>query len=64
MSRQILRYHHVSERTGLSRSTIYNRLNPKNKGYDPSFPKPRDLGPRLRGFDSDEVDQWIAKTLF
>ena len=63
MSNKILRFSQVVERTGLSRSTLYNRLNPKSKSYDPSFPKPSPLGPRLVGFSSHEIDEWVEKTL-
>jgi len=63
MSNNILRFYQVIERTGLSRSTLYNRMNPNNKSYDPSFPKPRPLGPRLVGWSSNEIEQWIEQTL-
>lgn len=63
MCNKILRFHQVIERTGLSRSTLYNRMSPENKSYDPSFPKRRPLGPRLVGWSSKEIDQWIEQTL-
>lgn len=53
--RCILRRVEVEAKTGLRRSQIYALLN---RG---SFPKPVRLGSRAVGWDSDEVDQWIAK---
>ncbi|MGR2918964.1 helix-turn-helix transcriptional regulator [Acinetobacter sp. 1125_18A] len=34
----------LEELTGLSRSTIYDRMNSKSKRYDPDFPKPVKFG--------------------
>lgn len=36
----VLRLKEVQEKTGLSRSTIYNKLNPACKYFDDAFPKP------------------------
>jgi len=63
MANKILRFNQVVEITGLSRSTLYNRMNPKNKSYDPSFPKTSPLGSRLVGWSSSEINQWVVKTL-
>ena len=38
--RKILRLKQVIERTGLSSSTIYDRMNSKSKRFDSSFPQP------------------------
>ncbi|QOY62647.1 AlpA family phage regulatory protein [Lysobacter sp. H21R4] len=46
--------------TGLSRSTIYNYLNPNSPFYQASFPKRRKIGLRAVGWNSGEVIQWIA----
>lgn len=56
----ILRRKQVEARTGLSRSTIYDRLNPKSPRYDPSFPKQISLGEDAVGWIEAEVDAWIA----
>lgn len=53
MSYSVLRLNEVTNKTGLSRSTIYERIK-KN-----SFPKPISLGERAIGFISEEVDAWI-----
>lgn len=53
MSYSILRLAEVTAITGLSRSTIYERIKAK------SFPQPISLGERAIGFVSIEVDEWI-----
>lgn len=45
---RILRRKQLEDRTGLSRSTIYARLNPKSPNYDPTFPRPIELGHRMK----------------
>ncbi|MES9958548.1 MAG: AlpA family transcriptional regulator [Sedimenticola sp.] len=59
MSNSILRFPAVASRTGQSRSTIYNRINPEHSQFDPAFPKPIHLGPRTVGFLESEIDEWI-----
>ncbi|MCP4995265.1 MAG: AlpA family transcriptional regulator [Gammaproteobacteria bacterium] len=59
MSNHILRFSAVTSRTGQSRSTVYNRINPKHPQFDPAFPKPIQLGPRIVGFLESEIDEWI-----
>jgi prophage regulatory protein len=56
----ILRRRQLEGRTGLSRSTIYDRLDPKSPRYDPLFPRPIKLGGSAIGFVESEVDAWIA----
>lgn len=50
----------VKTETGLSRSAIYARLDPKSPQYDPSFPRPVSLGARAVGWYSHEIDEWLA----
>ena len=50
----ILRRRQVEQRTGLSRSTLYQYSK------DGSFPKPVPLGPRAVGWVETEVRGWIA----
>lgn len=63
-SKTILRRKQVQARTGLSRSTIYARLNPKSPTYDPTFPKPIDLGLGMKnppvGWIEAEVEAWLS----
>lgn len=60
---RILRRRQLEDRTGLSRSTIYSRLNPKSPNYDPTFPKPIELGHGMQnppvGWVESEVDAWL-----
>lgn len=61
MSR-VLRIGEVAETVGMSVSSVRNRLNPKSKYYDPTFPKPFCLGLNGKGavgWDEDEVERWI-----
>jgi len=60
---QILRRRQVEQRVGLSCSTIYEKINPKSKQYDPAFPKPIKLGDGKNppiGWIESEVEKWIA----
>lgn len=41
---RLLRRKQIEQLFGISRSTIYARLDPKSKQYDPSFPRPIQLG--------------------
>ncbi len=49
----------VTQKTGVSRSDIYNKLNPKSPYYDSSFPKPIKLGARSIGWYAHEIQAWI-----
>ncbi|MGG1946819.1 AlpA family transcriptional regulator [Trinickia sp. NRRL B-1857] len=57
---RILRLKRVREKTGISEASIYNKLNPCSKYYDPSFPKQIRLGAASVGWLESEVDAWIA----
>jgi prophage regulatory protein len=50
----ILRLPEVKRRTGLSRSTIYERIETGN------FPLPIGLGGRSVGWLESEIESWIA----
>lgn len=57
-SPRILRRNQVEERTGLSRSTIYQRVK------DGKFPKPINLGgPQAVGWIEEEVTAWIERQI-
>lgn len=51
---RLLRREEVSQKVGLSRSAIYERMA---KGI---FPKPVVLGPKSVAWPEPEVEQWIA----
>ena len=50
----ILRRPQVEQRTGLSRSTLYQYIK------DGDFPKPVRLGPRAVGWLESDISAWIA----
>jgi prophage regulatory protein len=54
MANNILRLPAVKARTGLSRTTIYNRVN------NGSFPKPIKIGVRAIGWLESNIDEWVA----
>lgn len=58
----ILRRPQVEIKLTLSRSTIYDRINPNTPSYDPSFPKPIKLGTGKNppvGWIEADLDAWI-----
>lgn len=57
MADAILRLPEVIARSGLSRSTIYKRLNLGE------FPQPVPLGDRAVGWLESEVQQWIDERI-
>jgi prophage regulatory protein len=54
MTNVILRLPAVKARTGLSRSTIYQRI------ADGSFPPPVSLGARAVGWVESDIEEWIS----
>lgn len=52
---RILRIADVVRKTGMSRSTIYQRLRSRD------FPAPVELGPRAVGFVEQEVDGFLTE---
>lgn len=55
--RRILRRPEVEARTGFKRAHIYSLVK------DGKFPRPLRLGVRAVGWDSVEIDEWIADRL-
>ncbi|MCD6619983.1 AlpA family phage regulatory protein [Aeromonas veronii] len=43
----------------MSRSWIYERINPKSPRFDPSFPRPVRVGTSAIGWRESSVDIWI-----
>ncbi|WP_111859465.1 helix-turn-helix transcriptional regulator [Acinetobacter sp. CFCC 10889] len=64
---KIIRLKQVVALTGLSRSTIYDRMDPKSKRYDASFPKSIRLGTVSKigavGWIESEIQAWIKKKI-
>lgn len=59
-TQRILRLKRLKEKTGISGSSIYNKLNPRSKYYDETFPKPIRLGLGAVGWIEAEVDAWVT----
>jgi prophage regulatory protein len=62
-TKRILRLKEVQDRTGLSKSTIYSRINPKSSLYDSGFPKQIKLGSSACasvGWLEESLNEWIA----
>jgi prophage regulatory protein len=59
----ILRRWQVEERTGFSRSTIYDKINRRSPRYDPTFPKQIQLSKDAVGWIEAEIDAWIASRI-
>jgi len=58
---KILRLSQVQERIGLSRSTIYDRINPKSPRFDSSFPRPVKLGASAIGWFESGITEWLKQ---
>lgn len=57
----ILRRKQVEARTGLSRSTIYSKIQGKRPGeYDSTFPKQIQIGAKAVGWIESEIETWIS----
>lgn len=59
----ILRRKQLEARIGLSRSAIYDKINPKSPRYDATFPKPISLGAEAVGWIEAEVNAWIESRI-
>ncbi|MFD0982815.1 helix-turn-helix transcriptional regulator [Tropicimonas aquimaris] len=59
MPQFILRRPDVESRTGLSRSTIYAKMDPRSPHHDPEFPKPVRLGKRAVGWRESDIIDWM-----
>lgn len=57
VERRILRRPEVEQKTGFKRAHIYNLMK------EGKFPKALRLGVRAVGWDSVEIEQWIADRL-
>ena len=59
-SHLVLRMAELQLLTGISRSGLYERMNPNSQSFDPTFPRKRVLGPRAVGWLLGEVTAWIT----
>ncbi|TKV07680.1 AlpA family phage regulatory protein [Citrobacter sp. wls619] len=58
---KILRMSALETKLGISRSTIYDWLNPNSPRYDPTFPKQQHLGRKSVGWLESEIDYWLLQ---
>jgi predicted DNA-binding transcriptional regulator AlpA len=59
MAGRTLRIKDIEARTGLSTSTIYDRMDKQSPRYAPDFPKSFPLGGKAVGWNEDEVSAWL-----
>lgn len=59
----IIRIKAVMALINLSRSTIYDFMNPKSPRFDSTFPKPVKLGSSAIGWVEHEVQAWINQRI-
>ena len=61
---QIVRRRQLEALLGLSRSTIYDRINPCSPRYEAAFPKPIHLGGGSAvGWLEHEVEAWLQSQI-
>lgn len=56
---KILRCHEMTNRIGVSRSTIYDWMKPESPRFDSSFPKPVKLGKSSVGWIESDLNRWL-----
>lgn len=56
---EILRIRALKQKLSISESSIYNKLNPKSKYFDKTFPRPIRLSPGCVGWVLAEVEEYI-----
>lgn len=56
---KIIRLNELTSLVGLSRSTIYDKQDPKSPRFDPTFPQKISLGARAVGWYQKEVEFWL-----
>jgi len=60
---RFLRLKEVTARTGLSRSTIYNKLDCKSQYFDPAFPEQIRLGGGAVAWVEGELENWMNEKI-
>ncbi|USX25538.1 AlpA family transcriptional regulator [Oxalobacteraceae bacterium OTU3CINTB1] len=60
---RIIRRKQLEERTGLSRSAIYDRLSSNSPRFDPSFPRAIKLGANSVGWVESEIEAWLLSRM-
>jgi len=60
---RIIRLKPLIARIGLSRSTIYDRMNRLSPRYDPTFPRSVKLGPGAVGWIESQITAWLEQRM-
>lgn len=63
IAHRLLRRTQVEQTIGMSRSWIYDALDPKSPQFDPTFPKPIRLGSCAVAWIEAEVQGWIESRI-
>ncbi|GAA0711930.1 MULTISPECIES: AlpA family phage regulatory protein [Halomonadaceae] len=58
-NRIVLRMKQMTQKLSISRSSIYEKMNPKSPRFDATFPKPIRLGAASVGWLENQVDEWL-----
>ncbi|MGL5177934.1 MAG: helix-turn-helix transcriptional regulator [Aeromonas veronii] len=58
---RVLRASDVHRMLGISRSTLYDWINPSSPRYDPSFPKRVQLGANSVGWRLVSILKWLEE---
>jgi len=56
---KIVRRKDFEQLSGLSRSTIYDKMNPKSPRYDKDFPRPIKLSLNAVGWFEKDICTWL-----
>lgn len=59
MPKRIIRRPELEKIVGLKRSSIYEKLNPNSRYYDPTFPRSVRIGWRAVGWFLEDAEAWI-----
>ncbi|MCW6032427.1 AlpA family transcriptional regulator [Pantoea sp. JK] len=59
---KVLRLTQLMCKISVSRSTIYDWLNPKSPRYDANFPKQLRMGRQAVGWVESEIDAWLLNS--
>jgi prophage regulatory protein len=62
-SNTLLTIRQVTERIALSKSSIYRRMDTKDKLYDPNFPLPIKMGATTSRWLQKEINHWIENLI-
>ncbi|MBL1267485.1 MAG: AlpA family phage regulatory protein [Halomonas sp.] len=57
----VLRMKQMTQKLSISRSSIYEKMNPKSPRFDATFPKPIRLGAASVGWLENQVDEWLMR---